>query len=374
MAKSVLIIGGGVIGCASALALAQAGCRVTLIERGLIGAESSWAGAGLLSALLPWDYRTEVVRLLNQSRAMYPQWINSLVHSGIDPEYRASGLLVIPPYDLAQAMHWSHSAGETVEELLAQQMEPSLQHTGAALWMPQVAQVRNPRLLRALHQSLLQLGVQVHENTAVTGWHTDGARLVGAVTAQGNMVADHYVTSSGAWSCETLHSLGEASAAQLPIKPMRGQIVLYKTTPGRLRHMLYCDGFYLIPRDDGHVLAGSTLEDVGFDKSVTAAARLDLMQRAAALLPWLKDVPVVGHWAGLRPAAPDNMPIISRHPSIENLYINSGHYRYGVTLAPISAQVLRDLILQQKSEWALPGMVWPGAGTSCDNELTAMPR
>ena len=371
MAQAVLIIGGGVIGCASALALVQAGCRVTLIERGLIGGESSWAGAGLLSALLPWDYRSEVVRLMNQSRAMYPQWIESLAASGIDPEYRASGLLVLPPYDLPQALSWAHSSGEALEELSARQIEPSLDFDGNALWMPQVAQVRNPRLLRALHQALLQHGVTVHEGTALTGWRSEGAHVAGVVAARGTLEADSYVTTTGAWSCETLGTLGGACvgdwAKQLPIKPMRGQIVLYKTTPGRLRHMLYCDGFYLIPRDDGHILAGSTLEDVGFDKQVTAAARVSLMQRAVALLPWLNEVPVVGHWAGLRPAAPDNLPIISRHPAFENLYINSGHYRYGVTLAPVSAQVLTDLVLKRDAGLDLQAFAWPGASTSCEN-------
>ena len=358
LVRSVLIIGGGVIGCASALELAQAGCQVTLIDRGLIGGEASWAGAGLLSALLPWDYREEVVRLMNQSRALYPDWIAGLKHSGVDPEYRASGLLVLPPYDLSQALNWARDSHEAVETLPASRIEPSLESEETALWMPQVAQVRNPRLLRALHQALVQHGVVVHESTALTAWMSDGSRISGALTALGTLEADCYVMTSGAWSCETLGRL-QAAETPLPIRPMRGQIVLYKTKPGRLQHMLYRDGFYLIPRDDGHILAGSTLEDVGFDKQVTADARQSLMQSASNLLPWLQAEPVVGHWAGLRPAAPDNIPIISRHPQHENLYINSGHYRYGVTLAPASAQALGDLILERNSAFRLQDFAWP---------------
>ena len=358
LVRSVLIIGGGVIGCASALELAQAGCQVTLIDSGLIGGEASWAGAGLLSALLPWDYRAAVVRLMNQSRALYPEWIAGLKHSGVDPEYRSSGLLVLPPYDLSQALAWARDSHEKLETVPASRIEPSLQSEETALWMPQVAQVRNPRLLRALHQALLQQGVVVHESTALTGWLADGPRISGALTPRGTFEADSYVLTSGAWSCEALGRM-QVDEAPLPIRPIRGQIVLYKTSPGRLRHMLYRDGFYLIPRDDGHILAGSTLEDVGFDKQVTVDARQHLMQSATALLPWLHTEPVLGHWAGLRPAAPDNLPIISRHPKLENLYINSGHYRYGVTLAPASAQALGDLMLERKGQFNLQDFAWP---------------
>lgn len=355
MIQSALIIGGGIIGCASALELAQAGYRVTLIERGALGCESSWAGAGLLSALLPWDYRPELVRLLDRSRALYPAWIERLREFGIDPEYRASGLLVLPPYDLSAAQYWARASAESLEELPAQHIEPSLACDSAALWLPRVAQVRNPRLLQALHRSLQQQGVTLLENTTVTGLRTVGGRISGVQTSHGTLESDHYVVAAGAWSGNLLGEWG----AQLPIKPMRGQIVLYKSTPGRLRHMLYRDGFYLIPRDDGHILAGSTLEDVGFDKQVTTEARASLMQRATDLLPWLKEVPVVAHWAGLRPASPDNMPIISRHPALENLFVNSGHYRYGVTLAPASAVALADLMLDRESQFDLSAFRWP---------------
>ena len=355
MTPHVLIVGAGIIGCASALALAQAGCRVTLVERGTLGGESSWAGAGLLSALLPWDYRAEVVRLLDQSRALYPAWLESLHGSGVDAEYRVSGLLVLPPYDLSKALVWARTSTESIEELPAQHREPSLACNSAALWLSQVAQVRNPRLLRALRLTLIQHGVTLLEATPVSAWRTAGGRMTGAQTPQGLLEADIFVIAAGAWSGEVLGAWG----ARIPIKPMRGQIVLYKSTPGRLRHMVYRDGFYLIPRDDGHILAGSTLEDVGFDKRVTDAARFDLIQRATELLPWLKDAPVVAHWAGLRPGSPDNRPIIDRHPELENLFINSGHYRYGVTLAPASAQGLADLILERSGSIDVRAFRWP---------------
>lgn len=353
--QQVLIIGGGVIGCASALALATAGCRVTLVERGTLGGEASWAGAGLLSALLPWDYREEVTRLVDASRALYPQWVQALSASGIDPEYRTSGLLVLPPYDLEKALAWARASGEPLTELAAHSIEPMLAFDTPALWMQQVAQVRNPRLLYALRRMLALRGVEIREATQIDAWQTAGSRITGVQTPHGVMAAEVFIVAAGAWSGEVLGEWG----AHLPVKPVRGQIVLYKTAPGRLRHMLYRDGLYIIPRDDGHVLVGSTLEDVGFDKQVTAAARESLAQRAVELLPWLKDAPIAGHWAGLRPGTPDNIPLISRHPLIENLFINSGHYRYGVTLAPVSAELMADLVLGRPSAFDLRPYRWP---------------
>lgn len=356
MTQQVLIVGGGVIGCATALALATAGCRVTLIERGTLGGESSWAGAGLLSPLLPWHYRDEVTRLTDWSRALYPAWIGDLrAASGVDPEYRACGMLVLPPYDLAAALAWAGVSGEPVQELSARSMLPALALDDSALWMSRVAQVRNPRLLQALRLALLRHGVQILEQTAVTGWRSTPTRIDAVTTAQGAIAADEFVLAAGAWSRELLGEQG----ADIPIKPVRGQIVLFKSEPGRLQQVVYRDGLYIIPRDDGHILVGSTLEEVGFDKGVTEAARIDLTQRAAALLPFLEQTPMVGHWAGLRPGSPDNIPIMARHPAIENLYLSSGHYRYGVTMAPASAQFMANLILGRPNPIDASPYRWP---------------
>lgn len=350
------MIGGGVIGCATALALAAAGCRVTLIERGALGGESSWAGAGLLSPLLPWHYREEVTRLTDWSRALYPAWIGDLhAASGVDPEYRASGMLVLPPYDLAAALAWAGAHGEPVQEISARSMLPDLAIDDSALWMSRVAQVRNPRLLQALRLALLRQGVQILEQTAVTAWRATPSRIDAVTTAQGAIAADVFVLAAGAWSRELLGEQGVA----IPIKPVRGQIVLFKSEPGRLRQAVYRDGLYIIPRDDGHILAGSTLEDVGFDKGVTEAARIDLSRRAAELLPFLEQTPMVGHWAGLRPGSPDNIPIMARHPRLENLYLSSGHFRYGVTMAPASAQLMANLILGRPNPIDVAPYRWP---------------
>ena len=230
VARQVVIIGGGIIGCATALALATAGCRITLIERSTLGGEASWAGAGLLSALLPWDYREEVTRLVDASRALYPEWVHALSASGIDPEYRISGLLVLPPYDVEKARAWARASGEPLTELAAQTLESMLAFDTPALWMKQVAQVRNPRLLQALRRMLTLRGVEIREATPVNAWQTAGSRITGVQTPHGVIAAEVFIVAAGAWSGAVLGEWG----AHLPVKPVRGQIVLYKTAPGRI--------------------------------------------------------------------------------------------------------------------------------------------
>ena len=151
--------------------------------------------------------------------------------------------------------------------------------------------------------------------------------------------ADKFVVTSGAWSFQLLKSV----AAKLNIKPMRGQILLYQPQKN-LEQIVYKDGFYMIPRGDGYLLAGSTLEDVGFDSSTTEAVRDELACKAQSIMPSLKGLPIIKHWSGLRPGTPQNLPTISAHPNIENLYLNTGHFRYGLTMAPASARLVADLI------------------------------
>jgi glycine oxidase len=165
----------------------------------------------------------------------------------------------------------------------------------------------------------------------------DGSgRVQKLVTACGEFSSQNYIVAAGAWSRKVLGS----HALQLDIKPMRGQILLYKFDAPPLEHVVLQKDLYLIPRRDGHLLVGSTLEDVGFDKRTTDTAREELQRRARALLPQLRNMEPVRQWAGLRPASPHNIPTIGRHPELQNLYLNSGHFRYGVTMAPASVEIL----------------------------------
>ncbi|NWG87305.1 MAG: glycine oxidase ThiO [Hydrogenophilaceae bacterium] len=340
MSTQVLIIGAGVIGLTSAYDLAQAGCRVTLIDRGPAGSESTWAGAGILSPLLPWDYDPAVNELARRGSLLWPKWAKQLKQSsGIDPEYISSGMLALDLPDAAAARHWCdrHAwAASTPPAHLAS----LLARPDQAIWLPEVGQLRNPRLAQALVQSLTSMGVSIKTDCPAIEWLTADHRISGVRTPQGVMQADIYVLAAGAWSQALL---GDQAAA-LTIAPVRGQILLFKTEPGHLPCIVYKNGRYLVPRADGHILAGSTMEQAGFDKHTTAQARQELLAFAQDVLPRLNESKIVRQWAGLRPGSPDNLPTIARHPKLTNLYANTGHFRYGVTMAPASAEILTSLV------------------------------
>lgn len=327
--KGFLVIGAGALGLASAEALLLQGETVTVLEQSAVGQESSWAGGGILSPLCPWDYPEVVTRLASHGAGLFGAWAEKLhLATGIDPEYQVSGMLVLPPFDLQVAQRWCADHGV------------SSAPTDGGLLLPDVAQARNPRLLQSLRARVEQLGARIIENCAVQKIQVEHNQVSKLLTSQGEFSAENYVVSAGAWSKQLL---GE-QAIQLGIKPIRGQMLLFKFDAPPLPHIVLQAGLYLIPRRDGHLLVGSTLEDVGFDKSTTAEAREMLLQRAVAILPALRDMPLVKHWAGLRPGSPENIPTIGRHPHLENLYINSGHFRYGVTMAPASVEVLLNEI------------------------------
>ncbi len=349
VSKPIVVIGAGIAGLASAWELARRGAQVEVLERGTPGQEASWAGAGILSLLLPWNYPAPLRALTEHSQALYPDWIDAIHKTAaIDPEYRRTGMLIRAPYDRAQAETGFAGQAATVAPA-------ALTGFGPGLWLPEVAQVRNPRLLQALLEGLRRLGVTIHSEIGTISLTTQANRVTAAVSGDRRWPADQFVVATGAWSANLL----DQHAAGLPIRPIRGQMLLYRTEPGRLPCILYEAGQYLVPRADGHILAGSTLEDVGFDKTTTVEARDRLHGFMSRLLPDVAASGPIRHWAGLRPGAPDNIPIIARHPILENLFVNSGHFRYGVTLAPASAELLADLMTGKTPEPTLRLFAWP---------------
>ncbi|RFC39137.1 MAG: glycine oxidase [Candidatus Nitrotoga sp. LAW] len=331
-----LIIGGGIAGLSTAQRLLQQGALVTLLERGEIGQEASWAGGGILSPLCPWNYPDEVTRLTTRGAKLFSAWTEELhTVTGINPEYEKSGMLVLPPFDTQAAMHWC-ALHNTYPVHQVHATDYNLHTYNDALYLPEVAQVRNPRLLRALRQHVELLGGHITEQCAVSDIVVENGRVQALTTSSGTFNAKEYIVTVGAWSKEVLGQ----HALRLDIKPIRGQMLLFKFDVSPLRHIVLQDDLYLIPRRDGYLLVGSTLEDVGFDQRTTSEARDMLWQRAQKILPSLRDMPLTQHWAGLRPASPHNIPTIGRHPQLDNLYLNSGHFRYGVTMAPASAEIL----------------------------------
>lgn len=335
---STIILGAGVSGLSVALNLLLGGHRVTVLERGaIVGGESSWAGGGILSPLLPWDYAEAVSTLALYSMARYAGWATDIrALSGVDTEFWRCGMLALDEKP-EQAMAWcaAHSISATGRDK-------------GSIWLPDVAQVRNPRLIEALRIAVLKLGGTIHTACDVTAVTSSATRLSAMHASSDTFTADHYVLATGAWSGSFLPERESLSARGLisspNIRPIRGQMLLYKLAPGALNTIVYRNGLYLIPRRDGHVLVGSTLEDVGFDKSTDISTCQRLHAEAAELLPVLGTVQPIQHWAGLRPGSPDNIPLIDRHPDFDNVFVNTGHYRYGVTMAPASAELLVDLI------------------------------
>ncbi len=332
----VILLGAGVSGLSAGLELARRGIRVTLLDRGSLGGESTWAGAGILFPLLPWQYGEDFNRLALASLAHYPDWIAFLRSlSQTDPEYVASGLLVLPPVgEGAEAWCATHGfrCSPAPEDMpgLASPPPPG------SLWLPQVAHVRNPRLARALAEAIRALGGHIEDNVAIEDIALQDSRLL-SVRAGGKIYeADNFVLATGAWSRLPLANLPALPA----IRPVRGQMLLYPPGSHRLQQIIYQDGFYLVPRKDGHLLAGSTLEFAGYAKEADEETRQRLHRRASNLLGGLPEP--IRHWAGIRPGSPDNLPIIGPHPDFANLYLNVGHFRYGVTLAPTSARLLAD--------------------------------
>ncbi|MCO6434985.1 glycine oxidase ThiO [Nitrosomonas nitrosa] len=347
-ASDFIVIGAGIIGLATAAELLEAGATVTVLERGEIGRESSWAGGGILSPLCPWDYPDEVTLLTDFSAALYPEWVVRLhASTGIDVEYEVSGLLVLPPYDMAAVQTWQHSHNVPVERkrlgdvCFFSQERDFAYPVENALFLPHIAQVRNPRLLSALRSHVAHLGGRLVEHCEVSKFAVSNQMIHGVISTCGRFGADYVIVTAGAWSGQIL---GEF-ALSLDIKPIQGQMLLYKFESPPLTSILLQGSVYLIPRRDGHLLVGSTVEDVGFNKQTTSAARDDLFEQARKLLPQLEGMPLIQHWAGLRPASPQNIPIIGPHPLLKNLFINSGHFRYGVTMAPGSAQLLLNAIM-----------------------------
>lgn len=335
MSENFLIIGGGAVGLTSAISLLREGYKVTLVERGTVGQEASWAGGGILSPLCPWDYKDAVTHLAQRSMGMFEQ-AAAMLHdaTGIDPQYQRSGMLLLPPYQDELAMQWCAEHGVALQHASLGDHLPNF--AGDGLFMPDVSQVRNPRLLAAQRRQVEMLGGAILEHHEVQRFEIEGCNITGLQTSKGRLHADAYVVAAGAWS-KTL--LGE-HALSMDIRPIRGQILLFKFDAPPLQNILLQQSLYLIPRIDGHVLVGSTLEDAGFDKSTTMDARESLLQRVYALFPAWQNNPPVQHWAGLRPGSPDNIPTIGRHPRLANLYANCGHFRYGVTMSPACAELL----------------------------------
>jgi glycine oxidase len=340
----VIVIGAGVIGLFSAWELADAGLKVLVIERGEPGREASWAGGGILSPLHPWRYPEPVLALSRWSQIAYSRIARKLSEqTGIDPEWTQSRLLILDPVSMTDARVWAQREHAACEILAGSELPrrfPGVGPATTAILLPAVAQVRNPRLLKALAALLRDKGVEILTNSPVERIEVDGRRVNGVRTSREVIGTGRVVLAAGAWS--------GGLAPSLPVRPVKGQMLLYAPGTLALPAVVLREDSYLIPRRDGRILAGSSVEDCGFDKTPTAEVRQRLEQAARAMFPALAGARLEAHWAGLRPGSPAGVPFICEYPGISGLYLNTGHFRYGLLTAPASARLLADLVLNRE--------------------------
>jgi glycine oxidase len=339
----VAVVGGGVIGLALARELSFRGVDVVVIERGRTGEEASSAAAGLLTAQSDASAPSPFFDFARESRDLYPQWTGAIEQeTGLSVGWRPTGVLRCGPAEVLDRFLWQLDSGLPIERLDAGEIH---RHSAGriapdvrdALFFPRDSVVYSRWLVRALRRSLEMRGVRVLEGVAVTRFLIERETCRGVATSEGTLSAARVVDAAGAWA-----SLDPTLPFAVPVEPVRGQIVELADA-GPFPTVLESEDVYLVPRADGRVLVGATIERTGFRKEVTAAGVARLLTAAIALAPSLETALFSDAWAGLRPGTPDGLPLIGESP-IRALYLAAGHFRNGVLLAPITALRVADLV------------------------------
>jgi glycine oxidase len=347
----VIIAGGGLIGGAIALELALAGLRVAIFEKGDPGREASWASAGILSPAPENPATIPLVPLGKASMALYPGFIAHVEEiSGQDVGFRAKGTLeALFSRDAARelsthvALHhgWGLRA-EAVSAEDARELEPALSpELEAAVLRPDEASVDNRSLTRAVLEAAKKSGVEIFAQREVQGIWREKQRCTGLLLMNEKVSAEWTVIAAGSFSANIA---GVNTYA--PVRPAKGQMISLRAERAKIERVLWSDKIYLVPRNDGRILAGATVEYVGFDKNVTAGGLEKIISGALELAPDLAHARVEETWAGLRPDSPDHLPILG--PTyIDGLLIATGHFRSGIVLTPITARLIREWVTQQ---------------------------
>lgn len=351
---SVAVIGAGLVGLGLAWRLAAAGARVTLFERGEPGREASWAAAGMLAAGAEAEPGEDALtRLTLESRAAWPAFAEALeAASGQSVDLRWDGTLLIAlSRDDTEALRrqQAFAAARNIELTwlsgrAARRLEPALTpRVTAGLLSPQDGQVDNRRVVTALLAAARAAGVEIRSHSPVTALETLGGRATGVWCGEVLHRADLVVLAAGAWSRELP---GLPAAAQPPVRPVKGQMLALQMDPAAplLRHVVWTPTSYLVPRRDGRLIVGATVEEAGFDRRVTAGGLLSLLDGAWRALPGIEELPLNEIWTGLRPTARDDAPILG-DSGLPGLVLATGHHRNGVLLLPVTADRLAAQIL-----------------------------
>jgi glycine oxidase len=360
MAFDVIVVGGGVIGCAIAHRVARrAGLRVLVVDRGSIGGEASTAAAGVLGAQAENDAAGPYLTLALRGRSDWIEYARELTaDGGIDPQHWVCGLVRVgDPAELDRQLAWQREADLPVNRLSAaelRELEPNLaQEHQAGLLFPDDAQVDPRRVMSALGGALARAGVTLREGSPVA-LDRQGDRVVGVRVAGDRIAAGQVVLAAGAWSAQVAGSpLGPRHVA-----PVRGQMVELRPSAKLCSHILFSGQGYVVPRRDGRVVAGSTMESVGFERAVTPHGMMTILGMVTGLLPMAAHAALERSWSGFRPRSASGMPIIGPSP-LEGLLVATGHFRNGILMAPTTAQLITDCLLGEKPSMDLSAFACP---------------
>lgn len=348
-----IVVGGGVIGLAIARALSLRGTRrVVLIERGGLGAEASHAAAGMLAPQAEANGADAFFELACASRDLYPVFAEELrEETGTDIELERTGTLYLAftekdEDEIAHRYRWQARGGLALEQLSAEdarRLEPCIsREVRGALRFPLDVQVENRRLIAALSTSVEKQGVRLLTETHVKALLVERGTIAGVETSRGNVSAPVVVVAAGAWT-SFLASPDNATPI-VSIEPVRGQMLCFESNPRLARHVIYSPRGYIVPRLDGRLLAGSTTERAGFNKRVTGAGVHAITSHALEIAPAVGGLPLVDSWAGLRPRAEDEWPVIGACAEVSGLFYATAHYRNGILLAPLTGALLAEQI------------------------------
>ncbi len=360
----VLIIGGGVVGCAVAFELADAGVRVRVVEGRRPGGGASQASAGILAPYVEGHDSKPLRMLGRRSLDLYETFVaRAMDASGQAVEFARCGTLEVAVTEGdAERLQRSRTviaaegvAGRWLEDQALKRAEPSL-HAGVlgALQIPSHAVVNVPALTATLAAAAVARGAEVVTGVAAASLAADAGGLV-VDTSHGPMRAAQVVLAAGAWAA----ALAPPGADPIPVRPVRGQLLHLGTPPGTLRHVAWASDVYLVPWSDGTVLVGATSEDVGFDERATAGGVAHLLRAASALVPALADATFLEARRGLRPGSPDELPYLGRSAALPGLIYACGHYRNGALLAPLTAALVGQLVRGDARDEAL-ALLAPG--------------
>jgi glycine oxidase len=349
--SDVLIIGGGIIGLSIARELHKKGIKnITMLERGEVGKEASFAAAGMLAPNAETEKTDDFFHFCDDSNKIYPNFAAELYdETGVDIELDKSGTLYLAltendSAEILKRFKWQKKAGLAVEHLSARettQIEPFISpDVRESLFFPNDWQVENRQLLYALQKYAQLNTIKIRENTEIKNLLVENGKIIGAETDMEKFFAETTVIATGAWT-----SLIKTSGLMLPtVKPIRGQMISFQTAKRLFEKVIYTTRGYLVPRRDGRILIGATVEDAGFDKSFTENGEAFLRENALEIAPSLANLEVSEKWTGLRPFALDGLPIIGSFPPVENFYLATAHYRNGILLAPLTAIIIADKI------------------------------